>query len=85
MEATVKIGQTARDKITGFEGRVTGHARYITGCDQFLLTPKVSKDGDAKDGRWFDEHRLAVEDPNVMVLTPSVPERRGAGDPAPIK
>ncbi len=29
-----------KDKITGFSGKVTGHADYITGCDQFLVHRK---------------------------------------------
>ena len=37
----VKLGATAQDKATGFEGTVMGHARYLTGCDQYCLQPKV--------------------------------------------
>jgi hypothetical protein len=84
MNERIKVGQLARDKVTGFEGRVTGHADYITGCDQFLLTPQA-KDGDLKDGRWFDEHRLEVVNTAVMVLTPTVEGRNGADLPAPVK
>jgi hypothetical protein len=82
---SVTVGQIARDKVTGFEGRVTGHASYITGCDQFLVQPKVDEKGNLKDGRWFDEHRLEVVDEQVLALTPSVPDRHGADLPAPVK
>ncbi len=49
----------AEDKITGLQGIITGHADYITGCDQYLLQPKV-KDGEFKDARWIDEGRLKI-------------------------
>lgn len=39
------LGKTLRDRITGFSGICTGHARYLTGCDQYLLNPK------AQDGK----------------------------------
>lgn len=50
-------GETAKDKITGFKGIITGHSDYLTGCDVYLLVPK-SKDGKKSDGVWFDEDRL---------------------------
>ena len=56
----MKLGQIARDKITGFKGVLTGHANYLTGCDQYLLSPKCKEDGSHIDGRWFDEGRLEV-------------------------
>lgn len=29
------LGRKVRDKVTGFEGIVTGRATYLTGCDQY--------------------------------------------------
>lgn len=54
------LGKTAKDKITGFTGIVTGKADYLTGCSQFLLVPKVAENGSYIDGQWFDEGRLQV-------------------------
>jgi hypothetical protein len=85
MNERIAIGQVARDKVTGFEGRITGKASYITGCDQYLLAPKVTDKGDMKRGEWFDEHRLEVIDAQVMELVASLPERGGADTPAPAK
>jgi len=56
----LKLGQEAKDKITGFQGTLTGRATYITGCDQFLLSPKCQdgKNHAKPDGEWFDDGRL---------------------------
>lgn len=75
----------AQDKITGFKGVVTGHADYITGCDQYLIQPGV-KDGEWKEARWFDEGRLVVVDADVPVRFFDVQaEKNGADIPAPVK
>ncbi len=55
------LGVRARDKITGFEGVVTGIARYLTGCSQAVLTPKIGVDGSIRAAEWFDEGRLEVQ------------------------
>lgn len=56
----MKLGQKAKDKITGFTGILTGHAEYISGCSQWLIVPPA-KDGDFKDGHWFDEQRIEID------------------------
>lgn len=59
----MKLGDKVRDVITGFEGIVTGHAEYVTGCDQYLLQPQIkaeAKDATFPEPRWFDENRLSV-------------------------
>lgn len=76
----VNLGDIVKDEITGFAGIVTGHARYITGCDQYLIQliqPKV-KDGAYVESRWCDDNRL------VVVETKAV-EIKGACGLAPIK
>ena len=56
-----KLGDEARDKVSGFKGIVTCAAQYITGCDCYMLTSK--KCGD--DGKWFDVGRLEVTKRNA--------------------
>lgn len=56
----MQLGITAKDIITGFEGVILGHCRYITGCDQYLLQPPMKKDGTHVESRWFDEQRLVI-------------------------
>lgn len=47
-----------RDRITGFVGICTGFCRYVSGCDQVLLQPKVGPDNKKAEGVWFDDERL---------------------------
>lgn len=53
------LGRKVRDKVTGFEGIVTGRATYLTGCDQYSVAAQ-SKDGKAADVAWYDKGRLEV-------------------------
>ena len=54
----LKLGEEAKDKITGFIGIIVGKASYLTGCDQYLLQPKCKKHDSKPDGQWFDDGRL---------------------------
>lgn len=63
----IHLGVKAKDKITGFEGTVTGRCEYLTGCNQVLIVPK-SKDGKAAEGAWFDEQRVEVLKGKPVVL-----------------
>lgn len=54
------FGKKATDKITGFTGIITAKALYMYGCAQYLVTPKVDKDGKRQDGEWFDEGRVEI-------------------------
>ena len=74
----------AKDKITGFEGIITGVARYITGCDQYLVQPKA-KGGDHKDALWFDEGRLTVGEGRLIVEEDVESRGDGACGSAPVK
>jgi len=54
----IKLGQKAKDKVTGFEGIIIARIEYLFGCNQYGLAPE------AKDGKtetcWFDEGRITV-------------------------
>jgi len=55
------IGKEVRDKITGFTGICTGHAKYLYGCDQFNIVPKAKpEDTKLGDSYWFDEGRIEI-------------------------
>ncbi|MDI6781413.1 MAG: hypothetical protein QME49_04825 [bacterium] len=55
----IKLGMKGRDKVTGFEGIITGVADYLYGCKQIVLTP-VANDGKMSDNHWFDIGRIEV-------------------------
>ena len=54
------FGKKAVDVVTGFSGVITAKTIYMYGCSQYLLTPRVDKDGKRQDGEWFDEGRLEI-------------------------
>jgi hypothetical protein len=61
------LGKGARDRVTGFAGRVTSVSFDLYGCVQAALTPPIDKDGKRVDGIWLDVHRLDVsDDPRCM-------------------
>lgn len=55
------LGYTATDRITGFKGVITGFCTYLTGCNQYLVSPKCGDDGKHAEPHWFDEQRLEVD------------------------
>jgi hypothetical protein len=64
-----KLGVTAKDLITGFEGVVLGRVVYITGCNQVLIQPKLDAEGKFVESRWIDEDRVSVTDQTPIDLT----------------
>lgn len=64
----ITLGIEARDRVTGFKGRVTGICRYLSGCHQALLVPKTGSDGAYRDGQWFDLQRLEVTNNKAIAL-----------------
>ena len=79
-----ELGTRARDRITGFEGRVTGRCEYITGCNQVLLAPPVGANGEAREAHWFDEQRLEILD-NGERITLDNGDTPGCDKPAPVR
>lgn len=80
----MKFGSTVSDKITGFSGIVIGKSSYITGCDQYLIQPKI-KDGSFVEGRWIDEGRLELVEENSIEPQSVMSDENGCDIPAPMK
>lgn len=76
----IQLGLTVIDRITRFSGVVTGRATYLTGCDQYLVTPRDPK----SDPKWLDEQRLEI-DPATEAVTLDNSKGAGADLPAPVK
>lgn len=49
-----------KDKVTGFQGYVTGRAEYLDGTTSMRLEAPVSKDTDEPKVQWLDSKRLEV-------------------------
>lgn len=60
----VKLGQTVKDTISGFNGVATARCEYLFGCLQIQVTPKEMKDGVPVKSKWFDEPQLMGVVPN---------------------
>jgi hypothetical protein len=58
MEEKVMLGDKARDKLNGFEGRVTARTEYVTGC-VYILLENIDADGNPVE-HWVDEKRVEV-------------------------
>jgi len=78
--ARINLGDRAKDIVTGFEGTVTGKASYLTGCDQYVITPDAS-DGKMNDAGWFDENRVEVISKSKIKLATTKKNKKGG--PAP--
>lgn len=77
----IKLGQKAKDKITGFKGILTSRHQYITGCDQYTISPDtMDKENKLQDDYSFDEGRIeiigkGIEISDVQAATPGGPQR----------
>lgn len=80
----INIGDRVRDRVTDFEGLVTGHAEYLSGCDTYLVQPAL-KDGAWQEGRWFDEPRLTVVTVAAIAAVDTRAVRTGADGEAPVR
>lgn len=55
------LGEHAKDKITGFEGTITGVVSYLTGCDQYLVQPTLGPNYEWREPMWLDSNRLKID------------------------
>lgn len=66
----IQLGQRAKDKITGFSGVLTDRHSYLTGCDQYSITPPVNDEGEFCGLVSFDEGRIEILGPGPMQEAP---------------
>ena len=60
MKNKFKLGDEARDKITGFTGTVIARIEYINGCIQYEIQPSVGNDGNQRKHDWIDKTQLEL-------------------------
>lgn len=59
---TIKLGENAKDKLTGFKGVCTAHYTFLNGCLRVEITPHgLSSDGKTKEVLVVDEQRVTGE------------------------
>jgi hypothetical protein len=58
---SIKLGDRAKDKLTGFSGIVTGTSDHLTGCRRIGIQPeKLKDDGTIGETNWFDADHVIV-------------------------
>lgn len=72
-----ELGAKAKDKITGFEGIITGRADHITGCNTYGLKPKIDKDGKVQESEWFDEGMITITGKGIKPNTVKSKDKGG--------
>lgn len=73
----IKLGDKAKDKITGFVGIVGAICKYLNGCTRIgILSKELDKEGKPMDYIWFDE-------PQVELVIPEVEEKGGENEGGP--
>lgn len=80
----IQLGDKVKDRVTGFEGVITGAAEYLTGCRQVLVQPPA-KDGEFKEGRWIDDDRLELLRTQVITLNDRARDGGPQSNPAPTR
>ena len=65
------LGCTVEDVVTGFKGVASTLSFDLYGCVQVVITPQVNKDGETKDGKWFDITRLKVTNSTPVMAMPN--------------
>ncbi len=56
----VKLGDRAKDVISGLKGIVVGRTEWLYGCARIGLQPEELKDGKPVETQWFDEAQVGV-------------------------
>ena len=74
-----KMGDSAKDKITGFSGIITGRSEYINGCVHLMLEAKA-KPGVKPVHAWFDADRCVLTAPGTLTRKTT---RKRPGGPMP--
>ncbi len=66
----IELGTYVRDKVTGFEGTVTGRVEYLGGFPELRVEPVFTPGEKASEARWLAEQRA------ILWSSPS-PEKLG--------
>jgi hypothetical protein len=83
-ENELKLGQKARDIVTGIEGIIIGKTEWLTGCNTYGIKPPVKEDGTNLEAIWVDEIRIEIVDPvSIFDKKKQQQSKDDAGGPQP--
>lgn len=75
----ILLGQTIRDKISGYEGIATTRSEYQFGCPRVGIQPPKKPDGSLQEEIGFDEPQLEVVDAKRIIVTEPPAQRFAFG------
>ncbi len=78
------LGDSVKDKITGFKGIVTSIHCYLNGCRRIAVQPKELKDGKPIESQIFDEPQLDIVKKQAVEGDKRKP-RPGGFQPRPVE
>ena len=85
MGKEIKLGDVARDSITGYEGVVFGLTEWLYQCRRFGLQAKeLTKEGKPHDIQWFDELQCELVSSGQPIQI-AEPDETGGPAPAPTR
>lgn len=74
---SVELGDSVKDRITGFAGVVTGKVEYLYGCKKVLVSPQTLEKGKPAETQWFDEDSVRIVKAGAVGRPESVASRAG--------
>ena len=63
---SIKLGDEARDQISGFQGTVTAITEWLNGCRRITVTPAALFEGNPVNNQTFDAEQLVLVKPYVI-------------------
>lgn len=79
----VKLGDIARDRITGFEGVVIARTEWWNQCDRYTIQPRTLHDGKPVDSQTFDEPDIELVEAQPFGKKPK--PKNGGPRPEPVR
>ena len=63
----INLGDKVKDKVSGLVGIATERREYLNGCIQYVIQPKIDKDGKMPDGWSIDSQQIESLEKKIKV------------------
>lgn len=77
---SAELGDKLKCRITGFVGIATTHAKHLSGCDRFWVSPQIDADGKSREGQWLDIDMVEIIEPKVIEVVSYPTKAPGGAD-----
>lgn len=64
----LKLGDAAKDKVTGFSGILVAYVVYLAASPQWSIQPPIKSTGEWVDSRYFDEDRIERDSERMAMI-----------------